>query len=204
MGIREHHAVAHVPRDDRRRAARGVRAPRWRAERCRARHLQLASAALRHRPGRGTDAGREPDHPDLERAGQDEPGRQPGGAGDPRARAAAARPARPYSRERRVQEDRPDGGHQPGQRLRHGHPEWRTGDAGAAEAKGVPVRARMKPLTVAVDVGTTGARAAAFSLDGRLVTEVRQRYRTRVPRPGWAEQDAGDWADGALTVLGRL
>src|SRR5258706_7684011 len=61
-----------------------------------------------------------------------------------------------------------------------------------------------EPLAAAVDVGTTGARAAAFSLDGRLVAEVRQRYRTRVPRPGWAEQDAGDWAEGARTVLGRL
>jgi len=61
-----------------------------------------------------------------------------------------------------------------------------------------------EPLAVAVDVGTTGARAAAFNLDGRLVAEVRQRYRTRVPRPGWAEQDASDWADGAMTVLGRL
>jgi len=61
-----------------------------------------------------------------------------------------------------------------------------------------------RPLAVAVDVGTTGARAAAFSLDGRLVAEVRQRYRTRVPRPGWAEQDADDWADGAVSVLRRL
>jgi sugar (pentulose or hexulose) kinase len=61
-----------------------------------------------------------------------------------------------------------------------------------------------QPLAAAVDVGTTGARAAAFGLDGRLVAEVRQRYRTLVPRPGWAEQDARDWADGAITVLGRL
>jgi sugar (pentulose or hexulose) kinase len=61
-----------------------------------------------------------------------------------------------------------------------------------------------QPLTVAIDVGTTGARAAAFSLDGRLVTEVRQRYRTYVTRPGWAEQDPRDWADGAVSVLGRL
>jgi xylulokinase len=59
-------------------------------------------------------------------------------------------------------------------------------------------------LAVAVDVGTTGARAAAFGLDGRLVTEVRRRYRTRVPRPGWAEQAATDWAEGAMIALGRL
>jgi sugar (pentulose or hexulose) kinase len=61
-----------------------------------------------------------------------------------------------------------------------------------------------RPLAVAIDVGTTGARAAAFSLDGRLVAEIRQRYRTYVTRPGWAEQDPRDWADGAVSVLGRL
>jgi xylulokinase len=61
-----------------------------------------------------------------------------------------------------------------------------------------------QPLAVAIDVGTTGARAAAFSLDGNLVTEVRQPYPTRVPRPGWAEQDAHDWADRAVAALGRL
>jgi xylulokinase len=65
-------------------------------------------------------------------------------------------------------------------------------------------RRAAQPLAAAVDVGTTGARAAAFSLDGRLVAEVRQRYPTRVPRPGWAEQDADDWAGGAVAVLGRL
>ncbi|HSR83494.1 MAG TPA: FGGY family carbohydrate kinase [Streptosporangiaceae bacterium] len=61
-----------------------------------------------------------------------------------------------------------------------------------------------RPLAVAVDVGTTGARAAAYGLDGTLVAEVRHRYRTNVPRPGWAEQDARDWQAGAMAVLGRL
>ena len=61
-----------------------------------------------------------------------------------------------------------------------------------------------RPLAVAVDVGTTGARAAAYRLDGTLVAEVRHRYRTYVPHPAWAEQDARDWAAGALAVLRRL
>jgi xylulokinase len=61
-----------------------------------------------------------------------------------------------------------------------------------------------RPLAAAVDVGTTGARAAAFDLNGRPVAEIRHRYRTHVPRPGWAEQDARDWSAGAVTVLGRL
>jgi xylulokinase len=61
-----------------------------------------------------------------------------------------------------------------------------------------------RPLVAAVDAGTTGARAAAYDFDGRLVAEVRQRYRIRVPQPGWAEQDARDWANGAVSALGRL
>jgi xylulokinase len=61
-----------------------------------------------------------------------------------------------------------------------------------------------RPLAVAVDVGTTGVRAAAYGLDGSLVAEVRHRYRTYVPYPGWAEQDAHDWSAGAMAVLRRL
>ena len=60
------------------------------------------------------------------------------------------------------------------------------------------------PLFVAVDVGTTGARACAVDLAGCIVAEVRRPYRTRVPRPGWAEQDATDWAEHAIAALSRL
>jgi sugar (pentulose or hexulose) kinase len=61
-----------------------------------------------------------------------------------------------------------------------------------------------RPLAVAVDVGTTGARAAAYGLDGTLMAEVRHSYRTYVPHPGWAEQDARDWSAGAMAALRRL
>ena len=64
--------------------------------------------------------------------------------------------------------------------------------------------ARDTPLVAAVDVGTTGARAIAFGLDGRPVAEVRRPYRISAPRPGWAEQDARDWAEGAVTALAGL
>jgi xylulokinase len=60
------------------------------------------------------------------------------------------------------------------------------------------------PLVAAVDAGTTGARAVAFDLSGRLVAEVRRPYLTRSPRPGWAEQDAEDWAESATAVLRGL
>lgn len=59
-------------------------------------------------------------------------------------------------------------------------------------------------LLIALDVGTTGARAAAVDLEGRVVDEVRSTYETRYPRPGWAEQDPRDWSERAMRALGTL
>jgi xylulokinase len=61
-----------------------------------------------------------------------------------------------------------------------------------------------RPLFVAVDAGTTGARAVAFDLAGRMIAEVRRPYRISAPRPGWAEQDSRDWAEGAVAALRGL
>ena len=55
---------------------------------------------------------------------------------------------------------------------------------------------------LAVDVGTSGARAAAFDLDGHRLLEVRRPYPIVSPQPGWAEQDAGQWRSAALSALG--
>jgi xylulokinase len=63
---------------------------------------------------------------------------------------------------------------------------------------------RDAPLVAAVDAGTTGARAVAFDLQGRQVGEARRPYRISSPRPGWAEQDAHDWAESAATALRTL
>jgi xylulokinase len=59
-------------------------------------------------------------------------------------------------------------------------------------------------VLVAVDVGTSGARAAAFTLDGRPVLDARRPYPTALPRDGWAEQDARHWQRAALAALGQL
>jgi xylulokinase len=59
-------------------------------------------------------------------------------------------------------------------------------------------------LFVAIDVGTTGARASAIDIQGRLRYEARHAYRTSFPEPGWAEQDPGDWRDAALAALTEL
>jgi xylulokinase len=63
---------------------------------------------------------------------------------------------------------------------------------------------RDAPLFAAVDAGTTSARAVAFDLQGRQVGEARRPYRISSPRPGWAEQDARDWAESAAAALRTL
>ena len=57
---------------------------------------------------------------------------------------------------------------------------------------------------VAIDAGTTGARACAVSLDGRVVHEVRRPYPLSAPRPGWAEQNPVDWRERALESVAEL
>ena len=49
---------------------------------------------------------------------------------------------------------------------------------------------------VAVDVGTSGARAAAFDLDGNAAARGPPSYPTTSPAPGWAEQDPRAWRSG--------
>jgi xylulokinase len=64
--------------------------------------------------------------------------------------------------------------------------------------------AAWRDVLVALDVGTSGTRAAAFDLDGRRRLEVRLGYPTLTPRPGWAEQDPRRWRSAALAALRGL
>jgi sugar (pentulose or hexulose) kinase len=59
-------------------------------------------------------------------------------------------------------------------------------------------------VLVAVDVGTSGARASAFEVSGAPGPEVRRSYPTFLPAEGWAEQDAGRWRSAALSALAGL
>jgi xylulokinase len=59
-------------------------------------------------------------------------------------------------------------------------------------------------VLIAVDVGTSGARASAFAVSGEPLREVRRPYPTFLPAEGWAEQDARRWQSAALSALGAL
>lgn len=58
-------------------------------------------------------------------------------------------------------------------------------------------------VLLAIDVGTSGARAVAFDLDGHRLLEARRGYPIASPQPGWAEQDARLWRSAALAALGE-
>ncbi len=58
-------------------------------------------------------------------------------------------------------------------------------------------------VLLAIDVGTSGARAVAFDLDGHRLLEARRSYPILSPHPGWAEQDGRLWRSAALAALGE-
>jgi sugar (pentulose or hexulose) kinase len=59
-------------------------------------------------------------------------------------------------------------------------------------------------VLVAIDVGTSGARAAAYDLEGRRILEARRPYPTSSPRPSWAEQDPRAWRSASIGALADL
>lgn len=61
-----------------------------------------------------------------------------------------------------------------------------------------------REVLVAIDVGTSGARAVAMGPGGERVLEARRPYPTTSPRPGWAEQDPLAWRSASLGALADL
>lgn len=62
-------------------------------------------------------------------------------------------------------------------------------------------RVQAGDVLLAIDVGTSGARAAVFDLDGHRLLEVRRAYPTVAPHEGWAEQDARLWRSCSLSAV---
>ena len=57
---------------------------------------------------------------------------------------------------------------------------------------------------LAHDVGTSGAKAALVTTDGRVAATAFEPYVTRYPRPLWAEQDPQDWWRAVVATTRRL
>jgi xylulokinase len=58
-----------------------------------------------------------------------------------------------------------------------------------------------KPLSVGVDLGTTGCRAIVFDLLGREVATSYVEYPVSTPVPGWADQDPEMWWKAVVQTL---
>lgn len=54
---------------------------------------------------------------------------------------------------------------------------------------------------ISIDCGTESARAALFTLDGRLVASQVAPYPLRHPRPGWAEQLPDEWWSAIVSAI---
>src|SRR5438105_12603443 len=49
------------------------------------------------------------------------------------------------------------------------------------------------PYLLGIDYGTESARVGVFDPSGRPLAFAATPYALRHPRPGWAEQDPGEW-----------
>jgi xylulokinase len=59
-------------------------------------------------------------------------------------------------------------------------------------------------LILAVDLGTSGARAGVFDSRGCLVDRAEVRYETSRPRPGWVEQNPDEWWAACRWAIGAV
>jgi xylulokinase len=59
-------------------------------------------------------------------------------------------------------------------------------------------------VLVGIDVGTSGVKGLAIDPEGMILAREESNYPLSMPRPGWAEQDPGDWVKATKSVLERL
>lgn len=64
--------------------------------------------------------------------------------------------------------------------------------------------ARSETCFVALDIGTGSTRAAAVSVDGRILNVAAQEYDQIIPAYGWSEQRPDDWWNAAKAALTRV
>jgi xylulokinase len=56
-------------------------------------------------------------------------------------------------------------------------------------------------LLLGIDVGTTAAKAALFSIDGHLQGVGQAEYPVHHVRPGWVEQNPEDWWQAVCVAI---
>lgn len=59
----------------------------------------------------------------------------------------------------------------------------------------------MEKMLLGIDVGTTGAKAALFDIEGDLQAVGQAEYPLHHPCPGWAEQDPEEWWQATCAAI---
>ena len=67
-----------------------------------------------------------------------------------------------------------------------------------------PVRCATVRAAIGIDVGTSAVKAIAVSEDGEVLARREVPYPLSTPRPGWSEQDPGDWWKATEQALDGL
>jgi D-xylulose kinase len=57
------------------------------------------------------------------------------------------------------------------------------------------------PCIVVADLGTSATKAGVFTLDGQELGTATAEYPAAYPHPTWAQQDASDWWQAAITTI---
>jgi xylulokinase len=61
------------------------------------------------------------------------------------------------------------------------------------------------PYVIGCDVGSQGTNAALYSVDdGSMAASAYETHQLSYPRPGWAEQDPGEWVRALHAAIRRL
>lgn len=55
-----------------------------------------------------------------------------------------------------------------------------------------------------VDIGTTGCKVCAFSVEGQVIASAHDEYEVQRPQPGWAELDSTEVWDKVKQVIARV
>ncbi len=61
-----------------------------------------------------------------------------------------------------------------------------------------------KPVSIGIDLGTSGVKIMAVTKDGSSVAEASASYPLFTPHPGWTEQNPTDWLEGTKSALKTL
>lgn len=62
----------------------------------------------------------------------------------------------------------------------------------------------MNPVSIGIDLGTSGLKAIAITARGERVAEASAGYPLLTPKPGWTEQHPQDWVGAARSTLSQL